>query len=219
MVRSLVRWIVFSAVLGAIVLACRAGGAIAGCGPTSPPCSACALYAVLSVTPDLAQERFRPPSRGADATALIFIRLLGFGHLVVGALDAGRWHLLRPVPTAVRAVALPLMVVAVLFIFRAMRENRFFSAVVRIQDDRGHHVIDSGPYALVRHPGYAGMIGGDPGQRPRARIVDRRSRWRPTYSALIARRVTFEDRFLQRDLPGYADYTQRVRYRLIPGVW
>lgn len=218
MVRSLLRWIVFSAVLGAIVLGLSGGWDDPWMWAYVAACSGCALYAVLSVTRDLAQERFRPPSRGADATALIFIRLFGFGHLIVGALDAGRWHLLPPVPAAVRATAFPLMVVAVLFIFRAMRENRFFSAVVRIQSDRGHHVIDSGPYAVVRHPGYAGMIVGIAasglalGSWPGFALA-------AAYSALIARRVLFEDRFLQRDLPGYADYTRRVPYRVIPGVW
>lgn len=180
--------------------------------------AACAIYAVFSLSPELAQERFRPPSSGADATALVFIRLLGFGHLVIGALDAGRWHLVAAVPGAVRAVALPVMTAAFLFIFRAMRENRFFSAVVRIQSDRGHQVIDTGPYSLVRHPGYAGMIVGISASGLAL------GSWigfalALGYSALIARRVSFEDRFLQRGLPGYADYARRVPYRLIPGVW
>lgn len=99
-----------------------------------------------------------------------------------------------------------------------MRENRFFSAVVRIQDDRGHRVVDSGPYAVVRHPGYAGMIVGIPasglalGSWVGCAIA-------LGYSALILRRVSFEDRFLQRNLAGYTDYAARVRSRVIPGVW
>jgi protein-S-isoprenylcysteine O-methyltransferase Ste14 len=218
MILSLRRWIVFCAVLGAIVLGLSGGWQDGWMWAYVAACSGCALYAILSLTPDLAQERFRPPSRGADATALIFIRLLGFGHLIVGALDAGRWHLLPPVPAAVRAAALPVMVLALLFIFRAMRENRFFSAVVRIQEDRGHHVIDSGPYALVRHPGYAGMMAGIAAS---GLVL---GSWlgfalAAAYAALIARRVMFEDRFLQRDLQGYAEYARRVRSRVIPGVW
>jgi protein-S-isoprenylcysteine O-methyltransferase Ste14 len=216
--RNLAKWIVVSTALGTIVLGLSGEWRDPWMRAYVVAVSACTLYAVLSVTPDLARERFRPPTRGADATALIFIRLLGFGHLVIGALDAGRWHLVRPVPTLVRAVALPLMMAAFLFIFRAMRENRFFSAVVRIQADRGHHVIDSGPYAVVRHPGYAGMIAGISASGLAL------GSWigfalALGYAALIARRVIFEDRFLRRDLPGYEDYTGRVRYRLIPHVW
>ena len=179
--------------------------------------AACTLYAMFSLTPELARERFRPPSPGADATALVFIRLLGFGHLVIGALDSGRWHL-TPVPAGVRAAALVAMAATFGIFYRAMHENRFFSAVVRIQSDRGHHVIDTGPYSVVRHPGYSGMIAGI------AASGLALGSWLGFalalgYCALIARRVLFEDRFLQRDLPGYADYTTRVRYRLIPGLW
>ena len=218
MSHRLLRGLFFSVVLGAIVLSLSDGWRDRWMWAYVVAVAACALYAVFSLTPELARERFRPPSSGADATALIFIRLLGFGHLVVGALDAGRWHLLTPVPFAIRAVALPLMTVSFLFIFRAMRENRFFSAVVRIQSDRGHRVIDSGPYAVVRHPGYAGMI---VGMLASGLAL---GSWlgfavAAGYAALIARRVSFEDRFLQRDLAGYADYTTRIRYRLIPGVW
>jgi protein-S-isoprenylcysteine O-methyltransferase Ste14 len=100
----------------------------------------------------------------------------------------------------------------------AMRTNRFFSAVVRIQQERGHQVISSGPYSLIRHPGYAGMITAIPfsalalGSWLGVALA-------VAYAALIVRRVVFEDAFLQRNLPGYRDYATRVRYRLIPGAW
>ena len=180
--------------------------------------SACSLYAVMSIAPDLARERMRPPTRGADAPALLAIRILGFAHLVVGALDAGRWHLTARVPPLLRGLALTAMIAAFLLIFRAMRENRFFSAVVRVQEDRGHRVVDSGPYAFVRHPGYAGMIAGVPASGLAL------GSWvgfaiALAYSALILRRVSFEDRFLQQQLDGYAHYAARVPRRVIPGVW
>lgn len=218
MASRLAKGLLIAAVLGAIVLGLSGRWRDPLTWTYVAAIGVCALYAVSSLSPELAQERFHPPSSGADATALVFIRLLGFGHLVIGALDAGRWHLLPSVPRVVRAVALAVMTAGFLFIFRAMRENRFFSAVVRIQSDRGHHVIDTGPYSVVRHPGYAGMIVGISASGLAL------GSWigfalALGYAALIARRVSFEDRFLQRDLAGYANYTRRVRYRLIPGLW
>jgi protein-S-isoprenylcysteine O-methyltransferase Ste14 len=100
----------------------------------------------------------------------------------------------------------------------ALVENRFFSTTVRIQTDRGHVVCDSGPYRIVRHPGYAGNI------PPLLGIVlALGSVWTliPAMVALIITviRTTLEDRTLQDELPGYRDYARRVRYRLIPGIF
>jgi len=100
----------------------------------------------------------------------------------------------------------------------AFAENRFFSSVVRIQTDRGHVVCDSGPYRIVRHPGYAGNI------LPLLGIVlALGSVWTliPAAGALIIAviRTAVEDQTLQEELPGYRDYAQRVRYRLIPGIY
>ncbi len=100
----------------------------------------------------------------------------------------------------------------------AFVENRFFSSVVRIQADRGHVVCDSGPYRLVRHPGYSGTI------LPLLGIVlALSSLWTlvPAAVALIISviRTALEDQTLQQELPGYKEYTQRVRYRLFPGIY
>jgi protein-S-isoprenylcysteine O-methyltransferase Ste14 len=100
----------------------------------------------------------------------------------------------------------------------AMVENRFFSGVVRIQADRGHVVCDSGPYRIVRHPGYAGNILPLPGI-----VLALGSLWTivPAVAALVIAviRTSLEDRTLQEELPGYRDYARRVRYRLIPGIF
>jgi protein-S-isoprenylcysteine O-methyltransferase Ste14 len=100
----------------------------------------------------------------------------------------------------------------------ALIENRFFSSVVRIQVDRGHVVCDSGPYRVVRHPGYAGNLLALPGM-----VLALNSMWAliPAALALIIAviRTVLEDQTLQDELPGYRDYAQRVRYRLIPGVY
>ena len=175
------------------------------------------LYAFASIDDDLAKERFHPPEPGADRVSLRAIRLIALSHVVVGALDAGRWHL-APVPAVVRGIALAVMVISALLVVQAMRANRFFSPVVRIQKERGHRVIDGGPYRAIRHPGYLGMIvsvlcsGIALGSWLAFALAS-------VYAALILRRVFFEDAFLQTNLEGYADYARRVRYRLIPGGW
>ena len=100
----------------------------------------------------------------------------------------------------------------------ALIENRFFSSMVRIQEDRGHVVCDSGPYRFVRHPGYAGNLLALPGM-----LLALSSMWTliPALVALIIAviRTVLEDQTLQAELPGYRDYTRRVRYRLIPGIY
>lgn len=100
----------------------------------------------------------------------------------------------------------------------ALIENRFFSSVVRIQVDRGHVVCDSGPYRIVRHPGYAGNMLALPGT-----VLALSSTWTliPAAVALIIAviRTVLEDRTLQDELPGYREYARRVRYRLIPGIY
>lgn len=175
------------------------------------------LWPVLAISDDLARERFTPPSPGADRLSLRAVRLIALAHVLIGALDSGRLHL-APVPAGVRALALAGMAVSFWMVYRAMIENRFFSAVVRIQRERGHHVIDSGPYALVRHPGYAGMIAGV------AFSGLALGSWISfgvalVYSVLILRRALFEDEYLRTNLDGYSEYAGRVRYRLLPGAF
>jgi protein-S-isoprenylcysteine O-methyltransferase Ste14 len=174
-------------------------------------------YALFSIDEDLARERFHPPEQSADHLSLHFVRVVALAHLLVGALDTGRLHW-TSVASGLRAAGLIGMALAGLLVFRAMLSNRFFSAVVRIQKDRGHRVIDSGPYSTVRHPGYAGMIL----VAPMSGLA--LGSWISVglaliYSGLILRRVLFEDAFLRRNLDGYDAYAQRVPYRLVPGVF
>jgi len=100
----------------------------------------------------------------------------------------------------------------------AFVENRFFSSVVRIQTDRGHMVCNSGPYRIVRHPGYAGNFLALLGI-----VLALGSVWTiiPVIVSLIITviRTALEDKTLQEELPGYRDYTLHVRYRLIPGIF
>ena len=105
-----------------------------------------------------------------------------------------------------------------LLIFLTFRENNYLSRVVRIQDDRAHQVIKTGPYRYIRHPMYLGII---------FMIIFTPlalgSFYALIFSALIVflfiLRTYLEDQTLQKELPGYKEYTSKVRFRLFPGVW
>jgi protein-S-isoprenylcysteine O-methyltransferase Ste14 len=100
----------------------------------------------------------------------------------------------------------------------ALIENRFFSGVVRIQTDRGHQVVSSGPYRWIRHPGYAGAL---LTYLATPFFLDSFWAFLPTMFITLGMviRTSLEDQVLQEELEGYREYTCRVRYRLLPGVW
>ena len=142
---------------------------------------------------------------------------LGFPLVIVAGLDH-RFGWSPVFPLWLIVLGFILISLGYAFAAWALVENRFFSTTVRIQTDRGHVVCDSGPYRIVRHPGYAGNI------PPLLGIVlALGSVWTliPAMAALIITviRTTLEDRTLQDELPGYRDYARRVRYRLIPGIF
>jgi protein-S-isoprenylcysteine O-methyltransferase Ste14 len=179
-----------------------------------------AAVSALSLTildTDLMQERMRPGGRhvGWHFLPLIIVMFL---HWAVAGLDRGHFHLSDTVSTGLESVALMLFALAWIMFVWAMYVNRFFSSIPRIQSERGHTVISTGPYRFVRHPGYtAGLLAA-------ATSGIALGSWISTFIAPIALallvwRTMVEDRMLQRDLPGYADYAARVRYRLVPGVW
>ena len=121
--------------------------------------SAVFMYATIFVLDDgLARERFQPPSNGADAVALRWIRLSALAGVLLAPLDSGRLHWSAEVPAAMRILGIAGFVVGFWLVVDAMKANHFFSPVIRIQDERGHRVVDQGPYAVIRHPGYLGML-------------------------------------------------------------
>ena len=143
-----------------------------------------------------------------------------FGPLALWCVAAWdvRGHWPPPVPVAWSAAAFAVCVAGILLTFWAMVTNRFFSATVRIQEDRGHVVVDGGPYRHMRHPGYVGALAFTV-----ASPVALGS-WLALIpavltSALLVVRTALEDRTLRRELNGYREYANRVRYRLAPGVW
>jgi protein-S-isoprenylcysteine O-methyltransferase Ste14 len=216
--RKLIRWAFFS-LLAAVIPMAIAGEVGSGyLWALAAGCSVVAFYAVHTISPELARERYHPPSPGLDGATLRWVRLIIFATVVFALLDSGRWHVSAPMPAGWRIAGLVAFFTGVAMFVYAMSVNRFFSSVVRIQDDRGHHVIDRGPYARVRHPGYVGML-----LFGAAMPLALGSWWAFLPGSVTVgfglRRVWIEDRFLAAHLPGYREYAARVRYRLLPGIW
>ena len=139
------------------------------------------------------------------------------GIAIVATLDDGRFHWSH-VPWWVCVLGYVLLVAGLAGMTWAESVSKFFEPTVRIQTDRGHRVIDTGPYALVRHPGYVAaclLCLGMP--------LSLGSFWALIPGILscllLVLRTIWEDRTLRDELVGYEEYTQRVRYRLVPGVW
>ncbi len=179
--------------------------------------SSIAIAGTLLVDPEVLAERHRPGGRKPPLGLNLLILPAIAQHIVAG-LDVGRYQWTNGLPAWVQAVALTLTAAGWGVSFWAMRVNRFFSSVVRIQTERGHHVVTGGPYRWVRHPGYASglvyvittgvALGSLPSILPNLAVVP----------FLLYRAVT-EDRLLKSELPGYEEYAAHVRYRFFPGVW
>jgi protein-S-isoprenylcysteine O-methyltransferase Ste14 len=178
------------------------------------------VVGALSADPGLVQERLRPGpgARESLVLAALVAGVLTAGHFVIAGLDVGRLHWSDSVPVGLEWAGLVIFAASLAIAQWASSENRFFSSVVRIQAERGHHVISSGPYAYVRHPGYAGAIGI---ALSSAIALGSWLSMLPSLLgvALIVRRISKEERVLREELPGYASYQERVRYRLVPGLW
>ena len=137
--------------------------------------------------------------------------------LAVAGFDE-RFAWTAPLPWPIRALGVVLFVGGYAVVLWAMSVNTYFSEVVRIQTERGHRVITDGPYRIVRHPGYVGMLGSALGSTA---LLD--SPWSlvpwALYAGLVVLRTVLEDRTLRAELPGYQEYAARTRYRLLPGLW
>jgi protein-S-isoprenylcysteine O-methyltransferase Ste14 len=176
-------------------------------------------FGVFRTSPDLLQER-KTAAKHAKAWDKVLVPLMS-GLPFVGVVLAGlgkRLAWAMPFPTWSAWPAFVLMTLGSALTYWGMRCNRFFSSHVRIQTDRGHHVIRSGPYTRIRHPGYAGAIlftlGTPVLLNSTAALVVA-----IVTTLITVLRTILEDRTLRRELPGYADYAQAVRYRLVPYVW
>jgi len=169
---------------------------------------------------DLLEERQNPGENAEmwDRPLLRVYTLLTLSLFVTAGLDVGRFHWSDTVALRGQVAALVGFVLSFAFSIWAMAVNSFYSRVVRIQGDRGQVVVTDGPYRFVRHPSYIGSI------LAWACAALALGSWLALVPvALIATTLTvrtaLEDRTLQDRLGGYRDYAQRVRYRLLPGIW
>ncbi len=178
------------------------------------------VVSVLFTDPQLLSEERDIGKKGAknwDRLLVSIHGLVSFATMIVAALDL-RYGWLPEVSLAWQIVALAAYSLGWALHLWAMAVNRFFSKVIRIQTERGHTVVTEGPYRYVRHPGYAGAIVWNLGT-----AVALGSVWAlipgVLGALLLILRTALEDRTLQEELQGYKEYTQKVRYRLLLGVW
>jgi protein-S-isoprenylcysteine O-methyltransferase Ste14 len=169
--------------------------------------------------PELIAERAerRPDTKGWDKLFAVVAIPLFFAIYIVCGLDK-RFGWTPPLPPAGQLAALFLYLLGSGLASWAMISNAYFVGTVRIQDERGHQVVSSGPYRFVRHPGYSGWGLGFLVLPPFLGTL-----WGLVPAGLnciaFIVRTALEDRTLQDELPGYREYAQRVRYRLVPGIW
>jgi protein-S-isoprenylcysteine O-methyltransferase Ste14 len=122
------------------------------------------------------------------------------------------------IPLPFAAIGVVANTVGGILFARAMAANPHFESTVRIQHDVGHAVVERGPYRVVRHPGYSGFLIGSLGA-PLMLLSWPALAVGPLLTIWFVVRTALEDATLRRELPGYADYARRVRFRLVPGVW
>jgi protein-S-isoprenylcysteine O-methyltransferase Ste14 len=175
--------------------------------------------ALWRTNPELIAERAerRPDTKQWDKNVTLLATPLFFAIYIVCGLDK-RFGWTPPLPPAVQLAALLLYLLGSGLAIWAMVTNAYFATTVRIQDERGHQVVSNGPYRIVRHPGYSGWGLGFLVTPPLLGSL-----WGLIPAGLncvaFIIRTALEDRTLQDELAGYRDYAQKVRYRLVPGIW
>jgi len=159
----------------------------------------------------------RKSAKGWDKVIVLLSIPISIALFVISGLDVIRYQWSQT-PSVLKAIGFAAIIASFALIFLVTRENTFLSGIVEIQKERGHKIITTGPYQYVRHPMYGGVIvwlfciplalGSLYAFIPSLLMV-----------LLFILRTFLEDKTLLRELPGYEEYTQKVRYRLIPGVW
>ena len=172
--------------------------------------------------PALLAERYRRPGSGGQKgrdQAVVYALVVGFAAWsLLMPLDARRFGWTPPLPVGLKGAGGTLLLLSALLLFRSFRDNTFLSPLVRVQAERKQRVVSTGVYAFVRHPMYLGavlmfvgaplLIGSAVGLVVAAALT-----------LLLAFRILGEERVLADELDGYAEYRQKVRYRLLPMVW
>lgn len=184
-------------------------------------CYATILY-LYRKDPALLEERYKQPGAGNQESwdrYVVYGLLVGFIiWIVIMPLDAKRFGWSPAFPLWLKAIGGAGLVGSFVLFFRSYADNTFLSPLVRIQEDREHRVVLTGVYGFVRHPMYLGailmfvgaplLLGSVYGV-----IADL------ALTVLLMARIVGEEAMLARDLDGYRDYMQRVRYRLFPLLW
>lgn len=182
-----------------------------------------ALSLVLArVNPELLNERGKQVKQQTGTKSWDWIIMAVYSVLlmatpIIAGLDY-RYTWSSPASDGIKIIGAGVLAVSFVPLTWSMAVNRFFAPTVRIQADRGQRVTTTGPYRYVRHPGYLGVI------LQFISIPFSLATWSAGIPALLGVavyviRTALEDRTLQAELPGYADYAHKTRYRLLPGVW
>jgi protein-S-isoprenylcysteine O-methyltransferase Ste14 len=176
-------------------------------------CVAVATFA----DPGMMRERRRPGPGSRDRFTQPVGSLLLLIHWILTGLDIGRFHW-TVVPRPLQIAGLIGYAGSMCMLFWAVRVNPFYSSAVRVQTERGHYPISTGPYRFVRHPGYtatlSGVLSGGLALGSWIGMIPLL-----VFFVLFIRRTLLEDRLLRTELPGYDEYAQRVRTLLIPGIF
>jgi protein-S-isoprenylcysteine O-methyltransferase Ste14 len=175
---------------------------------------------ILPVNPQMLAERSRP-QKGAkkwDVAMVSAMSVFLLATYIIACLDV-RFGWATPFPLWAQITGLVAAVLGYdVILMWSMVSNAYFTAIVRIQTDRQHTVATGGPYRFVRHPGYVGTI-----LCYLATPFLLGSLWAMIPAVLAAGvlvvRTGLEDKTLHEELPGYLEYAQQTRYRLVPGIW
>lgn len=174
---------------------------------------------IFAMSEDVARERLKP-GKGAKPEPVYNIgtTIAWISHIILAPLDLGRFHWSAGFPIWLNIAGAAVMLVGFGIVIWALRNNEYMSARIRIQGDRGQHVIDTGPYAIIRHPNYAGgflvslssgFVFGSWVSIPSMLL----------HMALFMYRTLQEEKVLLNELDGYREYATRVRWRFLPKVW
>jgi protein-S-isoprenylcysteine O-methyltransferase Ste14 len=176
---------------------------------------------LMRFNPDLLAERLsgigRPDQKSWDKAFLAVLAVAFFGWFAFMAVDAVRFSWSN-VPRWLRCIGVLLLMASFYLFYLVFRENSYLSPAVRVQTERGHTVISTGPYSYIRHPMYSGfvlfavgttlLLGSAYGLFGAALLI-----------VMVAWRAVQEERLLERELKGYGAYKKRVRYRFVPHLW
>jgi protein-S-isoprenylcysteine O-methyltransferase Ste14 len=178
------------------------------------------LLAYLTLSSDLIQERLEP-EKGVEKWDRLLQKVsipVFLVILIISILDGGRFHWHPQIPSYITIVGIFFYIIGQAIFLWAKNVNKFFSAVVRIQKDRGQTVCKEGPYRYIRHPGYLGSL-----IYLSVTPLVLGSFWGlilviiPFILLLI--RTNLEDDTLKKELDGYTEYAREVKYKILPGIW